>query len=322
MLNIIVNPATGAGKGKKIFEKIRPLFDATGVSYHVYYSGRGKRVKDIVERLTDPDLNGKKAVTEPGSHKSADDRFTDIVIIGGDGSMNGAVNGIKDFDRTRLGFIPAGSGNDLARDMDIPKDIKELVTRIAKRKVTRRMDIGLAKTEGTERLFNISSGMGFDADTCYYVDRSAMKGFLNRIGLGKLVYIMVAIRLILKNKKFYCEIETAEGQKKVYPECLFAVGMNHRYEGGGFMFAPEAEDTDSKLDFCVVNGVGPLRFMFMFPFALSGKHTRFHQIEVFRTKYATVRTDAGQHIHADGDADLKSKELELSIYKKKLNLFI
>lgn len=321
MLNIIVNPETGAGRGRQIFEKIRPLFDHTGVSYHVYYSGKGKRVEDIVAKLTSAGIQDKAEGADQDLNGLSDDRFADIVIVGGDGSMNGAVNGIRDFERTRLGFIPAGSGNDLARDMNLPGDMEELVKRIAKRKVTRRMDIGLAHMNDEDRLFNISSGIGFDADTCYYVDRSRMKGFLNRIGCGKLVYILTAIRLILRNKKFYCEIETADGKKRVYPKCLFAVAMNHRYEGGGFMFAPNAEDTDSKLDFCVASGVGPLGFMFMFPFALFGKHIMFRRIDVFSAPEAIIRTDSVRHIHTDGDAPYNDDEIRVSIYKKKLNLF-
>ena len=48
MLHIIINPATGAGRGKRIFDKVRPMFDKAGVRYRVFFSSEEKSVRDIV----------------------------------------------------------------------------------------------------------------------------------------------------------------------------------------------------------------------------------------------------------------------------------
>lgn len=52
MLHIIINPATGAGRGKRIFDKMRPMFDKAGVRYRVYFSSEEKSVRDIVAELS------------------------------------------------------------------------------------------------------------------------------------------------------------------------------------------------------------------------------------------------------------------------------
>ncbi len=307
---IIINPVTGGGRGKKAFKKVEPVFRNAGIQYKILYSKRKKSIQDIVARLT----------AESSTLK--DGEYTDIVIIGGDGSMNEAVNGIADFEHTRIGFIPAGSGNDLARGMGISKNVKKTAEKIVSMKTARTIDIGKALSDGKERLFNISSGIGFDAESCYYVDHSRFKKLLNGVGLGKLIYIAVAMRLIVRNRRFRCRIEAGDGKERAYDDCLFAVCMNHKYEGGGFMFCPKASDDDGKLDFLVVNGVGPLKFLRMFPTALKGRHERFPEIDIFKAEEAVIHTEKPSYIHVDGEADWKSRELKLSICKNKLKMLV
>ncbi|MCR4657531.1 MAG: diacylglycerol kinase family lipid kinase [Lachnospiraceae bacterium] len=307
---IVVNPVTGGGRGRKIFEKTEPVFRQAGIAYEVIYSGGKKSIQDIVAKLT-AEASGEK-----------DGKYTDIVIIGGDGSMNEAINGIADFEHTRIGYIPAGSGNDLARGLGLPKNAKKAALRIVSRKTIRTIDIGEARAGEKKRLFNISSGIGFDAESCYYVDHSRLKRVLNGIGLGKLIYITVAIFLIIKNRRFVCRIETGDGKERIYDDCLFAVCMNHRYEGGGFMFCPEAADDDGMLDFCVVNGIGPAKFFRMFPTALKGRHTGFPQIDIFKAEKAVIHTSKLCHIHVDGEAGSRSRKLKLSVSKNRLKLLV
>lgn len=304
MLNVIINPATGAGRGIRIFKKVKPVFDNAGVRCRVYHSTRNKSISDIVSELSGQD----------------------IVLIGGDGSMNGALNGITDFEHTRIGLIPAGSGNDLAKALGLTKDpvkaAEQIAETVSEGGPVRMVDIGVSECGGRTKLFNISSGMGFDARTCFYADSSKLKGLLNRLGLGRLIYITVALRLIIKNEKFTCRIVTDTGMDITYRECLFAVGMNHRYEGGGFMFCPEAEDDDGLLDLCVVDGVNALRFLRMFPTALNGHHVRFPEIHMFKAKEIEIKSVSPCHIHTDGEAQGEERCLKLSLYKEKLRLLV
>ena len=51
-----------------------------------------------------------------------------MVILGGDGTVNEAVQGIEDFDKAVISYIPTGSSNDLARDMGISKNPEEAMS--------------------------------------------------------------------------------------------------------------------------------------------------------------------------------------------------
>ena len=116
--DIIINPAGASGRTKREWEtKIQPLFDKYNVHYTVYYSTLNYDVSDIVRDLT---------IT---------DDTRNIVLIGGDGSMNLAVNGIQNFQNTRIGLIPSGSGNDFALGLGIKKDISSCVKRIIEGKM-------------------------------------------------------------------------------------------------------------------------------------------------------------------------------------------
>ncbi|MBR1900526.1 MAG: acylglycerol kinase family protein, partial [Lachnospiraceae bacterium] len=95
MIHIIVNPAGAGGKTLKNFRKsILPLFADS--NYEIHFSSKTKGVSEIVSSLTDTAAIGE-------------DSFVNLVIVGGDGTMNDVVNGIRDFEHTRVGLIPAGS---------------------------------------------------------------------------------------------------------------------------------------------------------------------------------------------------------------------
>ena len=92
-------------------------------------------------------------------HDITSERGADIIIIGGDGSMNEAVNAIKDFKRTRIAFISKGSANDLSKALCAGKTKEEIIKDIADGKIKRSVEIGVMESGDTKKLFNISSGI-------------------------------------------------------------------------------------------------------------------------------------------------------------------
>ena len=307
MFHVIINPETASGRGKLKWRRIRPLFEKYGMEYKLHISEKPGDIGRICNALTTLNALGS---------------CVDIIIIGGDGSMNEAVNAIDDFKSVRLGFIPAGSGNDLAKAILDYKNDEEIVARIARGETVRSIDIGLMESKEGRRLFNISSGIGFDAEICKEANRIGFKGVLNKLGLGKLIYIFVAIKLILINKKFFCQIRFDGEVKKTYRNCLFAVGMNTAYEGGGFMFCPDASDTDGTLDFCIPDGIDSPHFFMLFPKAYRGGHVGHPGINIERAKKVRMRTKTPVWMHTDGEVAFKTDDVTLSIYPEKLNLLM
>ncbi len=337
MYHIIINPASSSGKGRKAWETAEPLFRQSGRKYEVHFSTEEHGIQDIVRELAEKaeEQWNRIGLEQAKEELLASDRFwavweapvpeegtLDLIVVGGDGSLNEALNGIQDFSRIRVGLIPVGSGNDFALDAKISRNIEETVNRILKGDHRRRLDLGQVRwweEEGTlhTRSFLISSGVGFDAQVCYDADHSRWKRFLNKLGLGKLIYIFTAIRLILTAKRARLEVEIDTGEESsesmTLEDCLFGVCMNHRYEGGGFQFAPEADPSDGKLDLCIPSGISRMKFFRLFPKAYSGGHVGAEGIHIIKGSRIVLRSDRPLYLHTDGEVPAMTQEAEMSL---------
>ena len=130
MYYIIVNPASKSGKGIKIWSQIQPVLDGSEIKYRVFFSREAGHVIRLVQELSASLL------------KSAQSSVLKLIILGGDGTLNEALQGISDFDRVQVGYIPTGSSNDMARDLKFPSDPALILKRILDCKEPVRMDIG------------------------------------------------------------------------------------------------------------------------------------------------------------------------------------
>ena len=96
--------------------------------------------------------------------------------------------------------------------------------------------------------------------------------------------------------------------------------MNQKYEGGGFMFCPDAAPDDGLLDFCVSDHIGIFRFLSMFPGALKGKHLKYRGVSVFRAQSAMITTEPAQYVHVDGESGRMAGRIRVFLLKEKLRM--
>lgn len=322
ILHIVVNPAGASGSGIKLWKRLEPLFQ--GHEYIVHESTVDHMIEDICRELT-TDLK----------------EDINLIVIGGDGTINGAINGIQDFEHTRFGMIPSGTSNDLATDLKLPKDRSIIVKRILEDKIQRTYDLGeiiyhneidiIDPVTGQiiddhqereyTRLFNNGAGMGFDAEICYRVIATPMKKALNVLHLGKLVYIMKAIQVIFQNKRVPVRVKYSD-KEVFYPQCLFVAGMNHRYQGGGFLFCPKAQADDEIVDVCIADQLNNFDFFRMFPYAYKGNHVKFNGVYQERDTSFEVWSEEPLWIQTDGEVHSKSTHVTIRIAKEKLHLLM
>jgi YegS/Rv2252/BmrU family lipid kinase len=252
-----------------------------------------------------------------------------LVLLGGDGSMNAAINAIQDFSRVRLGQIPAGSANDLAKDFGISAS-PEHVRTILEGRVRRCCDLGEMilhgyrdengwKDEEKRLKFVVSGGIGWDANVTHNVDISPMKKVLNSLRLGKLSYVIEAVPLILNLRTFRCEINTGDSHL-AYDDCMFIAAMNHRFEGGGFMFGPNARDNDGLLNLCVTSRVTVMKFFRLIPVAYQGRQFEYDIACEVRGSSFRIRTDQPLWIHTDGESHWQAEDVTVRIAEEKLQL--
>ncbi len=303
---VLINPASRSGYSLKVWQDIAPLFDAAGISYKLLYSESEFGMGKLAHELT--------ACSDP----------INLIVLGGDGSLNEVLNGIRDFSRVYLGFIPTGSSNDFGRALGQASP-EEAAKQILSEGFA-PLDLGQMLCYEEERkqklcrYFIVSSGLGFDAMICYGADHTPMKKLLNRLHLGKLIYILVALKEILTAKPTEFELILDQKEKLAFTRCLFTVCMNHKYEGGGFMFCPKAKGSDGLLDVCVISNLSKLLFLIMFSSAYQGSHVKYRFVMTKQARQLLIRSKEALYFHTDGEVPGKTHELEIRIQPGLLNL--
>ncbi len=143
MYHIIINPASRSGAGKKLWKTIvEPYLMEQKIEYISYFSEHPGDVAALATKIT-------KGATADAPRK--------LVVLGGDGTVNEALQGISDFRAVTLGYIPTGSSNDFARDLGIPKDALEATKLAFMTGTGHKMDVGCVTfADGTQRYFAVS----------------------------------------------------------------------------------------------------------------------------------------------------------------------
>lgn len=316
MFEVVINPNGASGESLKVWQQVEPVFKASGKEYRVHISNEDDGISGIVSQLSQNPC--------------------DIVIVGGDGSLNHAINGITDFENVRIGMISVGSGNDFMRSIGVKRNPAENAKTILKGETVRTVNTGDVKffnrfedskeekrdCDGfVHRRFIISSGVGFDARVCYESDHSMWKTSLNRLHLGKLIYLVTAVRIILHSRRTKAWI-TVDGKEKTYEDMLLGVVMNEPYEGGGFMFCPYADDHDDILDGCVADGISNASFFYLLPLALKGKHEGKKGVHSFKGRRIEIRTEEPFWVHTDGETSCRSSHISIRLNDRKVRFLI
>ena len=262
--DFIINPESRSGLGEMTWKMIEPELKKQRVRYRVHMTAKRKDAGKIAEELT------------------SDGREHTLVVLGGDGTLNEVVNGIRDPEKITLGYIPIGSSNDFARGLRLPKDPMDALEAVLHPGKVIRMDVGVISDGTRSRRFLVSAGIGFDAAVCHEVCVSRWKVILNRLGLGKLSYAVVALDRLAKDRPAHLALTMEDGSRREFPGTCFAAFMNLPYEGGGFKFCPGASPEDGLLDVIVAHGLSVPKILCLLPLAFGGKHTGSKGITILK----------------------------------------
>lgn len=316
MYHILINPASKSGRGIQLWKKLEPVFSEKEIDYKLIFSEYPGHIIKIVNKLTDP-LEGHGHIN--------------LIVVGGDGTMNEVIQGIIDFNCISIGYIPTGSSNDFARALKYPKDPYRQLDDILFGGRERKVDIGqLTYLDVTDddgnpvtitRRFDVSCGIGFDAAVCEEaMHTGGFKGVLNTLHLGKLTYLAIAVKQMFTDTGVAVSY-TLDNQPPInYNHFLFIAIMQNKFEGGGFMFCPKADPTDGVLDLCVVHTISKPTILRAIPLAFKGLHTHIRGINIQQAKKVRIRTTDPLWVHTDGEVHRKSKDFLVETLPDKLHL--
>ena len=233
---------------------------------------------------------------------------------------------MEHIEKVTFGYIPSGSGNDLGRGLGISaKDPLEALQRILEAEQARYMDLGRvswADDRGIRqsRLYAISAGIGFDALVCELALHAKLKTFLNRIGLGKLVYLILTVKSMraLQVQDAYIEFEGGESYE--LKDMVFAAAMNQPYEGGGVPMAPDAKNDDGLLSVIFVEDIPKKKMPRMLLRLLLKKHKKIQGLRLKDTKSVRIHSDTPLVVHSDGEFCGYRTDIRFEAEKGKLRI--
>jgi diacylglycerol kinase (ATP) len=216
--------------------------------------------------------------------------FTTIVCVGGDGTTGNVATAIlQSATDTRLGLIPAGTGNDFARTLCLSgTDIHEVARRSVVTSNT-RMDVGSIE----DNFFLNSCGFGFDVAVLQGLPRARWLG-------NNLVYIYSALREILGFRGVEMSVESPAMTRERLLYLLVVIANGSQF-GGGFAIAPSATVIDGQLDAVLIRDATGARRLLMLAAAARGTHARLDGISVERASKFTLTFDTAPFYQSDGE---------------------
>ena len=283
MIDIIANRTSGKGNGAKAIAAVSAYLDERGEAYAVHETNAIGHAKRLAEELS---ANGA----------------TTIVALGGDGTFHEVLNGI-DFDKARMGLIPAGRGNDFAlgtnaASIDPVKAIAAIVRGEHK-------DLDYIKISD-KRCVNVA-GTGLDVEVLLKTAKSK----------NKLTYTASLVRCLLHYKPYRISVEI-DGETKDY-DCIMIGVCNGTQIGGGIKLSPASVADDGKLDVMIIEKPKHRPTLFVMPEFVKGKHLGkpyAKQIICDRVKITTP-----QPVQLDGEI-YRDLVFDASIVKGGLKTFV
>lgn len=254
---IIVNPTAGRGKLGRQIPQLHSLLQQQNLQY------------DLVS-------------TEAAGHatqlaaEAAAQGWKTVVGVGGDGTMNEVLNGIMGTG-ANMGFIPAGTGNDFARSLDIPLNLRGAVEVLAKGR-TVPMDIG----RDSQGYFSIILGLGFPSDVMQHVNTS------NNIFRGPLAITASIVQVVHKLRPYPVHIQLDDRDFSTTVMGIFI--LNTRFTGGGLQISPAAAYDDGQLDIVIMHEMKKLDLLRTLPKAYKGNHLGHPAVEHCRSTTVKVTT--------------------------------
>lgn len=306
MYYFIVNPNARRGSGEKIWKKLEHRVQSSGIEYEVRLTSGQGDARRLAAELT----SGAQPCT--------------IIAVGGDGTINEILDGMSFDGQVTLGYIPAGSGNDLARSLRLPRNPARCLKRILNPRYHRLMDYGILSYEKdgpVYRRFAVSSGIGLDAAVCHALLDSARKN-RPRLFPGRMRYVLLGIRqlMLAKPVKGYLVLD---GVKKVEFNHIYFVSSHiHPFEGGGFKFSPKADYSDGQLEVCVVHNASKCRLVPLLADALVGRMKQRRGVRFYRCKEVAIHVDRPMPVHVDGESCYCQTDIHLRCVEKKLRMMV
>lgn len=272
-VTVLTNPMAGHGNARQAADAAIAKFQELGV--------------DVVS------IVGRDAAHARELAQQAVEHGTDaFVVIGGDGVIRLALQ-VLARSGIPLGLVPAGTGNDHAREYRLPTGDPTAAVEVIVAGKVETVDLGRIRgDDGSDTWFGTVAATGFDSLVSDRVNRMSWPHGRMRYNLAILAEISrlhpLPFRLVF------------DGEREVVADLTLAAFGNTRSYGGGMLICPGADHSDGMLDVTMVRAGSRTQLLRLFPTVFKGTHINLDEVTTARAR--TVRVESpGINAYADGD---------------------
>lgn len=211
----------------------------------------------------------------------AKEGFELIVAAGGDGTINEVVNGIAFLDkRPKMAIISAGTTNDFARAINVPRDDLVAAAKVVLKNKTRKMDVGRAYNDASSKYFINIAAIGSLTELTYGVPSEA------KSALGYVAYLIKGAEMLPRVNPNHLRL-TYDGGKFEGKLSTILLGMTNSIAGFEQVM-PDAQLSDGLFQLLVVKPSDPINMVRLMGMALSGNHVNDRDVIYTKTKHLKV----------------------------------
>lgn len=283
----IINPVSGIGKQKTVEKLLPDILDKDKYDYEIKHTSDRGDARKIA----------KEAVKS---------KIDIVVAVGGDGTISEVASGLVNSD-VELGVVPAGSGNGMARGLQIPMLPRKAI-KVLNNYTIVKIDTGSING----KIFANSSGVGFDA-----LISKRFHGLKYR-GLKNYVRLVAEEYFSYKPQTYTLEVE----DKKLEIKAWIVSFANSPQYGNNAQIAPGAIVNDKLLDVVIVRRAPFFALPFMIYRLFKGTLDKSKYIETFRAAKVRLTMENEAGVHLDGDPHELGKELKVEVVPQSVKVIV
>ncbi len=289
---LLVNPTGGVRNGLNILENIKPIFEAGGIELEIIETKYAGHAKDIARAMEI-------------------DKFESLCLVGGDGTMHEAINGMytrKDNKRIPIGLIPAGTGNSLMHDFNCLEPTvaaKWIINGYSKK-------IDLAKINMEHKVVYAFNIVGWGMITDINLRAHGVRW------MGENRYTYAALMEIMSHKQRHAKLSF--GGKTYDEKFTFILGNMTKFTGSAMKMGPKAKLDDGLIDLSIVRNASRKQMMNLFPKIFTGEHIYSDILEYKQVDGYSIIPDEHDPLNLDGET-IGSTPIELKVLRESLEVF-
>lgn len=274
------------------------------MKYYLYNSLSNNGIKpeflEIVERLENTEIKEIIDLDYQEFLKNLKEE-DELVIVGGDGTLNYFVNEIKDLEiNNKIYYRASGTGNDFMHDIEKIDGEEILINQYVH-------NLPTVYVKDVERKFLNGVGYGIDGYCCEVADEIKKKTPNKKIN-----YTGIAIKGLLFHFKSATATITVDGKEYVHENVWIAPTMKGRFYGGGMMVAPNQDRLSGEVSVVVYHAKSRLKALMSFPSIFKGEHIKKEKmVSIYTGKEITVKFDRSCALQIDGETVLDVTEYKV-----------